>query len=348
MHDSIDSPFMRRALELAALGEGHVAPNPLVGCVIVHQGVIIGEGYHARYGGFHAEVNAIASVENSELLMESTLYVTLEPCAHHGKTPPCANLIVEKGIPRVVIGCRDPFDAVNGKGIEHLRASGVEVMVNVLHQECRLLNKRFFTFHEKKRPFVILKWAQSSDGYMDVDRTDGRLGSFMISHSDTQVLVHRWRAEEASILIGKNTALRDNPSLTVRRAEGKNPIRILLSANPIDLDGMLLSNGEAPTLVITHETDRTEDHIRYIACGNVHDVNSVLRCLHQENVLSVLVEGGADVLQSFLDSGLWDEARVITSTQSLEKGLVAPKIERFPSSEKRSASDTVRYYLNKS
>jgi len=348
MQDSPDSRFMKRALELALLGAGNVAPNPMVGCVIVHHGKIIGEGYHAFYGGHHAEVNAIASVANQDVLKESTLYVTLEPCAHFGKTPPCASLIVEKGIPRVVVGCRDPFSEVNGKGIELLRRAGVEVMVDVLLEECRELNKRFFTFHEKKRPYVVLKWAVSADGFMDIDRISGQRGSVMISHPDTQVLVHQWRADEASILIGKNTLLNDNPSLTVRRVEGKNPLRIVLSEAAIDLQGYLLGDGEAPTLVVTNDEERSEGGIRYLACGNVHDVSCVLNRLHKENVLSVLVEGGAAVLQSFLESGLWDEARIIVSEQALGSGLASPIISMAASYEEQSATDTIRFYFNKS
>ncbi|MFM7725884.1 MAG: bifunctional diaminohydroxyphosphoribosylaminopyrimidine deaminase/5-amino-6-(5-phosphoribosylamino)uracil reductase RibD, partial [Flavobacteriales bacterium] len=241
---------MQRAIELAAYGEGYVAPNPLVGCVIVHEGKVIGEGFHRQYGEAHAEVNAIASVERKELLRDSTLYVTLEPCAHFGKTPPCSNRILESKIPRVVIGCRDPFAAVNGKGIEQLRLAGVEVITDVLHEQCRHLNRRFFTFHEKKRPYVILKWAQSADGFMDIDRTSGQVGSFMISSVDTQVLVHSWRAQEAAILVGKNTFLNDNPSLTVRKATGRNPLRVVLSSAYIDLSASRLNTPAAPTLVV--------------------------------------------------------------------------------------------------
>ena len=348
MQDSPDSLFMKRSLELAMLGVGNVAPNPMVGCVIVHQGKIIGEGYHAFYGGPHAEVNAIASVVNEEIFKDSTLYVTLEPCAHFGKTPPCANLILKKGIPRVVVGCRDPFQEVNGRGIDLLRNAGVEVIVDALHEECRELNKRFFSFHEKKRPYVVLKWAMSADGFMDIDRSSGQRGSVMISHPDTQVLVHQWRSEEASILIGKNTLLNDNPSLTVRRVKGKNPVRVVLSDEPIDLQGYLLGNNEAPTLVLTNEAERGIGSVRYVACGNVHDVSSVLGRLHKENILSVLVEGGSRVLQSFLDSGLWDEARIIVSDHPLGKGLVAPTLSMKASHEEQSASDTIRYYFNRS
>jgi diaminohydroxyphosphoribosylaminopyrimidine deaminase/5-amino-6-(5-phosphoribosylamino)uracil reductase len=346
MQASIHSDFMKRALELAALGSGYVAPNPLVGCVIVRHGKIIGEGYHALYGGPHAEVNAIASVENPEFLRESTLYVTLEPCAHYGKTPPCANLIIQKGIPRVVIGCRDPFSEVNGKGIEQLMKNGVEVILDVLKEECLWLNRRFFTFHEKHRPYVVLKWAQSADGFMDVSRDNNVQGSFMISDPDTQVQVHRWRAEEAAILIGKNTLFNDNPSLTVRRVEGKNPLRVVLSAEAIDIGNLQLSNDEAPTVVVNNHDDYTVGSVYYWSCGDVHNPKNVLNRLHREGVLSVLIEGGAHVLQSFIDAGLWDEARIISGSIELHSGLKAPSIEQDFSHEERSATDVIRYYFN--
>jgi diaminohydroxyphosphoribosylaminopyrimidine deaminase/5-amino-6-(5-phosphoribosylamino)uracil reductase len=348
MLESTDVRFMKRALELASRGAGSVAPNPLVGCVIVHKGAVVGEGYHAFFGGPHAEVNAIASMEDHDVLKQSTLYVTLEPCAHFGKTPPCAHLILQKGIPRVVIGCRDPFLEVNGRGIEMLRNAGVDATVDVLQEECLAINKRFFTFHQKQRPYVILKWAQSADGFMDVERTLKQHGSVMISHPDTQVLVHRWRAEESSILIGKNTLLNDDPSLTVRRVDGKNPIRIVLTSQPIDMHRLKLGNDEAPTLVLTNESDSISGNVRFAAVGNVHDLDGVLRRLHAENILSVLVEGGAHVLRSFLECGLWDEARVIVSDNSLGSGLKAPSISRVPSKEQRSSSDRIYYYNNKS
>lgn len=348
MNSNTDARFMLRAIELARKAEGYTAPNPLVGCVIVHEGRIIGEGYHRAYGEPHAEVNAIASVLDSTILKESTLYVTLEPCAHFGKTPPCSNLIIEKGIPKVVVGCRDPFEAVNGKGIEQLRKAGVEVITDFMLEECRHVNRRFFTFHEKKRPYVLLKWAQSSDGFMDIDRSEPTKGSFMISHPDTQALVHAWRAEEAAILIGKNTLLNDNPSLTVRRVTGKNPIRIVLSANPIDLSGYHLSDSQAPTWVITNEHSRVEGSIRHLACGNVHSIERVLNCLYEQGVLSVMVEGGAQILHAFLESGLWDEARVIHADKELGNGLPAPGVHEPCTKEEVSASDRIRYYYKQS
>lgn len=347
MGSPIHQHYMRRAIDLAQLGSGHVAPNPLVGCVIVHQGRIIGEGYHKKFGGPHAEVNAIASVEDASLLSESTLYVTLEPCAHFGKTPPCSNLIIEKRIPRVVIGNLDPFPAVNGRGIEQMRNAGIHVETDVLVDECRFMNRRFFTFQEKQRPYVVLKWAQSRDGFMDIERTKGVQGSFMISHPDTQVAVHRWRSEEAAILIGKNTLYNDNPSLTVRRVEGTNPLRLLLSSEPIDLSSFHLSKEEAPTWVLTNSSEKNVDAIRYLACGNVHDLKAVMRRLFDEKVLSILVEGGAQVLHSFIESGLWDEARVITGDMELGQGLRAPKLPVVQHHSESSATDGIGYYFNK-
>ena len=337
---------MRRALELAARGAGYVAPNPLVGCVVVHDGEIIGEGFHAFFGGPHAEVNALNSVADQEQLKESTLYVTLEPCAHFGKTPPCANLIVDRKILRVVVGCRDPFPQVNGKGIDVLRHAGIEVIVDVLYDECRAMNRRFFTFHEKQRPYVVLKWAQSADGFMDINRSPDQQGSFMISHPDTQKVVHEWRAEEAAILIGKNTLLNDNPSLTVRRVEGNNPIRIVLSSEPIELHSMNLADDKASTLVVTNESESVTGNVRTIACGNVHDLCRVLQRLYEERILSVLVEGGSQVIQSFLKSSLWDEARIIVSDKDLFTGLKAPEISGASVKQQRSASDTIYWYNN--
>ena len=347
MDSYLDSDYMRRAIELAHKGAGYVAPNPMVGCVIVHQGRIIGEGYHEKFGGPHAEVNAIASVKDTALLQESTLYVTLEPCAHFGKTPPCSNLIIEKRIPRVVIGNLDPFPAVNGRGIEQLRIAGIQVETDVLADECRFMNRRFFTFQEKQRPYVVLKWAQSRDGFMDIERTTSDQGSFMISHPDTQVLVHRWRSEEAAILIGKNTLYNDNPSLTVRRVEGNNPLRLLLSSEPIDLSAFHLGKEEAPTWVLTNSSEKTDGAIRYLACGNVHDLKSVMRRLFDEKVLSILVEGGAQVLQSFMESGLWDEARIIIGDKELGQGLRAPKLPVVQHHSESSAADAIGYYFNK-
>ncbi len=315
--------FMRRCLQLAALGAGHVAPNPMVGSVLTHSGSIIGEGYHEVYGGPHAEVNAIREAEERfgpEILREATLYVSLEPCAHHGKTPPCADLIVSKGIPRVVVGIRDPFPQVNGKGIERLRISGVEVTVPVLENECRELNRRFFTVHTLERPYVILKWARSADGFMGKEGERVRLSGGL-----ADVLVHRWRSEESSILVGARTALVDDPALTTRHWPGPHPLRIVLNPGVVLPAGLKVLDEQAPTLM---HTDR--------------DLNGLMHDLQRRSIQSVLVEGGARVLQSFLAAGLWDEIRVITArTTYLVNGIPAPALPQARFHEEMVLGDDV-------
>lgn len=320
---SSDEMYMSRCLHLAALGAGHVAPNPMVGAVIVHDGRIIGEGYHQQYGGPHAEVNAVLSVKPGDhhLLPSSTMYVSLEPCAHHGKTPPCADLILTQGIPRVVVGCRDPFPAVNGKGIERLEAHGVEVICGVLEKECIQLNRRFFTFHRQHRPWIILKWAQTSDGVL------GRAGERMkITGSEADRLVHRWRAEEMAIMVGTETALNDDPELTTRLWPGKDPLRVVL-----DLKGRLpktlklLSDGK-PTLVLRHGPDGSEGVVRFRHVDPANDlVQEIRSILYDEGIQSVIVEGGAKLLNTFLDADAWDEIRQFTNGQVAGKdGVQAP------------------------
>jgi len=242
--------FMQRCLDLALLGIGDVAPNPMVGCVIVHEGIVIGEGYHEKYGGPHAEVNAILSVKNPELLAHSTLYVSLEPCAHFGKTPPCSDLIIKNQIPKVVIGTVDPFAEVSGKGIERMRKSGIEVEVGVLEKKCRNLNRRFFTFHEKKRPYIILKWAQTLDGFIDTDRTETQHPTW-ITNALSKRLVHKQRSEESAILIGTNTAEYDNPALTVREWTGSQPIRMVIDRLGRLDSSLQIFDGIVPTWVFT-------------------------------------------------------------------------------------------------
>lgn len=301
--------YMQRCLELARKGAGYTAPNPMVGCVIVDESNnIIGEGYHQAYGGPHAEVNAIASVKDKTQLKHSTLYVNLEPCAHYGKTPPCANLIVEMGIPRVVIGMKDPHEKVAGKGIEILLQSGIEVIVGVEENACRELNKRFITFHEKQRPYIVLKWAQTADGFI------GKPGEkIKISHPETDVLVHQWRSEEQAILIGSRTAINDNPELTVRQVKGRNPIRLILNnKSPLPPD-LKIWNNEAATYVIESSPN-----------DSLHPFLQFCRTNH---IISVLVEGGAYTLQHFINAGLWDEARVITNPNlTLHTGIKAPAL----------------------
>ncbi|MDR0864728.1 MAG: bifunctional diaminohydroxyphosphoribosylaminopyrimidine deaminase/5-amino-6-(5-phosphoribosylamino)uracil reductase RibD [Candidatus Symbiothrix sp.] len=280
---------MRRCLELAKKGIGSVAPNPMVGAVIVHKGKIIGEGYHRKWGEAHAEVNAIHSVRKPELLKDSTLYVNLEPCAHYGKTPPCVELIIEKQIPRVVIGQTDPFPQVAGKGIERLRNAGIEVVMDVLKEECEELNKRFLTFVNKKRPYIILKWAQSSDGYIDKIReiNDGQK-PVVFSNDFTRTLVHKMRAEETAIMVGSRTQELDKPLLNVRYWHGNDPVKIKAD-----------SRKTLPEL---------------------------MRELHAQGIQSLIVEGGASLLQSFLKENLWDEAQIEVSAMELKEGVKAPVI----------------------
>ena len=302
-HESI----MRRCIELAKKGAGNVSPNPMVGAVVVHDGKIIGEGYHRKCGEAHAEVNAINSVKDQSLLPESEIYVSLEPCAHFGKTPPCADLIVAKKIKKVYVGCLDTFGKVDGKGIQKLRAAGVEVVVGVLEKECQELNRRFFTSVNLKRPYVILTWAQSVDGYIDKDCKPVR-----ISNHQTEILNHKWRSEEDAILVGYNTALRDNPSLTNRLWAGKNPLRVVL-----DRDGSLPKD-----LKVFDDSART---VVLDFCGDDMP-QKVLTALHEMKVLSVIIEGGASTHRKFIDAGLWDEARIFVADVALGGGTKAAEL----------------------
>lgn len=319
--------FMRRCLQLAEQGLGSVAPNPMVGCVIVHEGKIIGEGYHKKFGAAHAEVEAIASVTNQELLPQSTLYVNLEPCAHHGKTPPCSDLILDKKIPRVFIGTSDPYEEVMGRGIESLRDSGVEVVIDILKMDCRKLNHRFFTFHEKKRPYIILKWAQTKDGFIDKIR-EGVKGINWITGEEVQRLVHVWRSQEAAILVGKNTVLNDNPSLTVRNVAGKNPVRIVLDSLASLEDSYQVFDNRAPTILYNTIGSKriTATYEKVKLSEYMNTLDEILADLHRRNIQSVLVEGGAFTLQAFMNLGFWDEARVFVGDVSFENGLKAPQL----------------------
>lgn len=317
---------MSRCIELAKLGAGYVAPNPMVGAVLVHEGRIIGEGYHQRYGEAHAEVNCVASVkpEDQELIARSTLYVSLEPCSHYGKTPPCTDLVIAKKIPVVVIGCRDVFKLVDGKGIEKLKAAGVEVIPGVMEKECRELNKRFFTFHTKHRPYIVLKWAQTGDGIM------GSKERLLISNEYSNRLVHRWRSEEAAILVGTNTALLDNPELTTRLWEGPSPVRLV-----VDMDlglprSLKLFTGEVKTIVFNTIKHEEGERLSYYQVTNdVSLVQQIVNALYHLSIQSVLVEGGARLLQSFIDEEMWDEVRRITNPQLMvATGLPAPVLEK--------------------
>ncbi|MDA3879513.1 MAG: bifunctional diaminohydroxyphosphoribosylaminopyrimidine deaminase/5-amino-6-(5-phosphoribosylamino)uracil reductase RibD [Prolixibacteraceae bacterium] len=340
--------YMQRCIDLARQGEGRVAPNPMVGCVIVQQDKIIGEGFHQNYGEHHAEVNAINSVQNSSSLTQSTLYVNLEPCVHYGKTPPCSDLIIKKKIPRVVIGTTDPFAKVAGKGIEKMKKAGIDVTVGVCIDECLELNRRFFTFHEKKRPYIILKWAQTADGFVDADRHSAQLGQpTWITNEMARIAVHRQRATENAIFIGTETALKDNPSLTLRDWAGKQPLRIVsdyyhrLPANLTIFDGT-----EASAYVSHHSypDKRQAKHIKVEKPGKV--IDEMLHYLYGHDVLSVIIEGGTKMLQSFINLNLWDEAHVYTGQVCFHSGIKAPVINYSPKKFDQFYNSNLKVFLN--
>ncbi len=331
----IHEKYINRCIEIAKNGLGTTAPNPMVGCVIVHENIIIGEGFTSPFGGNHAEVNAIQSVTNKKLLKKATLYVTLEPCSHFGKTPPCADLIVEYQIPKVVIGTIDTHSKVAGKGIERLKNAGCDVTVGVLENECRKHHKRFFTFHNKKRPYIILKWAQSSDGFISPkSKTENK--PLWITNSASRQLVHKWRTEEHAILIGTNTAVDDNPSLTSRNWKGHNPIRIVLDrTNRLSKD-LSVFNDEAQTIIISEKEIDFENNVAANICSY----------LFKQDIQSVIIEGGARTLQSFIDANLWDEARVFTGPTTMKAGTIAPNFNQKPISSSNILDDTLNVYLN--
>lgn len=336
---------MHRCFQLAELGAGHTAPNPLVGSVLVHNGRIIGEGYHEYFGGPHAEVNCLLSVKTNDkqLIPESTLYVSLEPCVHHGKTPPCADLIIRERISRVVIGCRDPFREVNGKGIEKLIANGVAVEFPVLEELAKEKNRRFFTFHLHKRPYVILKWAQSAN-----QKISGKEGErLQISNNYTNLLVHKWRSEEAGILVGTQTALLDNPDLTNRLWTGKNPVRIVLDKQLRLPDRLKLFDGKEKTIILNHLSDLTAGKVLFKKIDTEKQLaNSILDALVSLKIISVLVEGGAKLLQTFIESDLWDEIRIITNRElEISEGIASPDFRNAKLIKSEIlGSDTISYY----
>lgn len=339
--------YMHRCLDLAKKGLGSVSPNPLVGSVIIYEDKIIGEGWHQQYGQAHAEVNAINSVQNKDLLPKSTIYVSLEPCAHFGKTPPCVNLIVKHKIPIVVIGCSDPFEAVNGKGIDKLKKAGIEVIQNVLKEECLALNKRFFTFHQKKRPYIILKWAQTQDGFMDKKREPNQKGSNWISGKHAKIRVHQWRTEEDAILVGSQTALNDNPSLTAREFSGKNPKRILIDRNLKVPSNFKLYTEEVDTIVFSRKTMDHPSHIQFQTWQeNESLVTQVLKYSYEKNIQSIIIEGGAFTLQEFIDSNNWDEARVFIGPINFKQGLKAPSLHSSHLLKEKVGNDQLLSYFN--
>ena len=337
---------MHRCLELAVKGLGNVAPNPMVGCVIVYNGAIIGEGYHQKYGEAHAEVNAIASVTDKNLLKESMVYVSLEPCSHHGKTPPCSDLLIAHKVKRVVIGCLDTNPLVAGKGIEKLRNAGIEVITGVLENEARELNKRFFTYHEKKRPYIILKWAQTKDGFISKIPPFTKEENW-ITNGESKKLVHTWRAQEQAILIGTTTALLDNPALTVRLTGGKNPIRILIDKDlKVPIASAIFSN-EAETIVVTEKNQSSKNNIIYHQIDFTKDITTqILDFLYDKKITSLIIEGGAHTLQSFIDKGLWDEARIFIGNKYFKTGIKAPVVNSNSSCKQMIGDDELHILVN--
>lgn len=344
-----EEKFMVRAIELAKLGMGQVAPNPMVGCVIVHNGSIIGEGYHRKYGEAHAEVNAINSVKNLELLSESTMYVTLEPCSHFGKTPPCADLVVRMKIPRVVVGSMDPNEKVAGRGINRLRDAGGQVIVGMLEEECNRMNRRFLTFHQKRRPYIILKWAQTEDGFIDRAREAEEYGQpTWITNALSRIAVHKMRSDEAAILVGTRTALKDNPSLTVREWSGNHPLRMVLDRNGILPASAALLDQSTETIVLTEKELVSKPNLEYIRINfdsmMLHEINQILL---QRGIQSLLVEGGKSLIESYLREGLWDEARVYIGNARFGSGIKAPETDWVLDREEKLDDSLMRiYYKN--
>ena len=329
---------MQKCLFLAQQAEGYAAPNPMVGCVIVHKGAIVSEGYHKHFGAPHAEVDAIEKIKDKTILKECELYVNLEPCAHHGKTPPCADLILKYEIPKVFVGNLDINPIVSGKGIQLLRSNGVKVETDILSDECRFLNRRFFTFHKYKRPYIVLKWTQSQDGFIWSEKQS------KISCHETDIKVHQWRSEEAAILVGHNTVLKDNPNLNVRHVKGKNPIRISFDKHKEFNSSLNILNDDAKTIIFSEEI-HTSGMTKYVPLA-VSSLLKQLTYLHQENILSILVEGGANTISKFLSLDIWDEVRIITSNHKFGEGIKAPYFKGISSLDEISNSDTIQYFYN--
>lgn len=346
--------YMHRCIELAELGAGNVAPNPMVGAVLVYDEKIIGEGYHKKIGEAHAEVNCINSVEEEDkhLIEKSALYVSLEPCSHFGKTPPCADLIIKNKISKVVIGCKDLFTKVDGSGIKKLQDAGVEVITGVLEKQCLKLNKRFFIFHQKQRPYLILKWAESSDGKiagspLHLWRGAGDEGRTFISNEYSNRLVHKWRSKEAAILIGTNTALQDDPSLTTRLWKGNNPIRLVIDMNLRLPSHLRIFNKEVKTIIFNKIKSEDDENLIFYKIDEENTLQEILKSLYQMQIQSVIIEGGSKTLQSFIDLDLCDEARVIRNEKLIiGDGLNAPELKNsLLQKQEKYFSDTISYFL---
>lgn len=341
--------YMNRCFQLASSGAGYVAPNPMVGAVLVHNGHIVSEGFHRKFGDPHAEVMALKHVTNPDVLSKATLYVNLEPCSHTGKTPPCTNLIIEKGIKEVVISNPDPFPKVNGSGILQLQQAGIRVSNGILEKEGALLNRRFFTFHNKKRPYILLKWAQTKNGFMAPLNQPAKSEITWISNEHSRMLVHKWRSEEQAILIGKRTALADNPALNVRGITGNNPVRIVIDPELSLPRNLQIFDNDVTTYIFNFIKEFREENNLFIKLPNTNEMlPELLKILYEENIQSVLIEGGAVTLSHFINRGLWDEARIFTGKTIFTQGIPAPVITGSLSAQKDVAGDQLEIYFNHS
>lgn len=342
-----DRTFMQRAMQLARLGAGWVAPNPVVGAVLVQGDRILAEGWHRSHGAAHAEVNCLNAFGNGPIPADAVLYVTLEPCSHHGRTPPCCELLIARGVRHVVVAHADPFPAVSGKGISALRAAGVQVTLGMDEAEARWTNRRFLHSVTHERPYVVLKWARSADGFLDRHPRTER-GVQRISSPATDVLVHQWRSEEQAIMVGSRTVLHDDPALNVRHVDGKQPLRVVLDRKGISPASSKVYDGSIPTLLFTHrERTRISAEQVLIPIG-AQPIPVVLSALHERNIRSVLVEGGAQLLKRFLASDFWDEARVIQGTPVFVQGTAAPELNSLPQRIQHVSEDTIALHLNPS
>jgi len=348
MEQRVDDKYMRRCLELASGAEGMTYPNPMVGSVIVHEGKIIGEGYHIKSGEPHAEVIAINSVSDNSKLINSTLFVNLEPCSHFGKTPPCADLIIRSKIPRVVIGTTDTSDKVSGRGAERLRAAGIEVITGVIEDECRWLNRRFFSFNEKGRPWIILKWAESADGFIDVLRSAFQdTKPTWISGKPERVLVHKWRASEQAILVGAGTIRADNPKLNVREWKGIDPIKIILSGSGVFDEEIAVEESNSTLIVFTGNMDTNLGKATKVELDNDSAAPSqIVMYLQNAGIQSLFIEGGASVLNQFISAGLWDEARIFKGKGYFKEGVKAPELKGRFLSESVFEGSSLSTYIN--
>ena len=338
---------MQRCIKLAEKGLGKTFPNPLVGSVIVHQDNIIGEGWHQKAGSSHAEVNAIFNVQNKEFLSKSTLYVSLEPCNHFGKTPPCSDLIIKNKIPRVVIASTDPNPLVAGEGIEKLKKAGCEVIIGVLKKEADFLNRRFFTFHNLKRPYVILKWAQTKDNFIaPFQKKTGNPEIFWITNNHSKQRVHKWRSEEAAILVGVQTVINDNPKLTTREWTGNNPLRIVIDPNGRTPGDSKLFQDNIPTLFFTKKPIKLFSNKKEQKIVSPFSIKNILKECYKLNIQSIIIEGGLRTLESFIKDNLWDEARVFKTDKKIKTGIMAPKLEKKSSQSEMYEGDILDIYFN--